>query len=203
MRFVALWISGICILVFLLQGVIGTYPFILIKDVMWSEPWRIITAIFAHGSMAHLLSNLFGLALFGLVLEGRVGAKRVLLLFLASGILINMFPFYSRSLGASGAIYAIIGALILLRPTMIIWVNWLPMPMFVAGLLWLLQNSIGIFIPDNIGNLAHISGLGIGIAAGIYWRKKGFGDKIGFEKRKHDKNLEKQLDEWEMRYMRK
>ncbi|MBN2454229.1 rhomboid family intramembrane serine protease [Candidatus Woesearchaeota archaeon] len=202
MRFTALWLAALCILVFILQQVFTTEPFLLIKDLTWSEPWRILTSIFAHSNLAHLLSNLFALVLFGLILEGRIGAKRVLWLFLISGILINMFPFYERSLGASGAIYGLIGALILLRPGMVIWVNWMPMPMFVAGIIWLIQDAIGVFIPDGVGNLAHIGGLGIGIIAGIYWRKKGYGDRIRRQKRKRDPELEKQLDEWEEKYMR-
>ena len=133
MRFVALWLAGICILMFVLQQFIGVDAVILDRSLMLKQPWTIITSIFAHGSIGHLLANMFALGLFGLILEGRIGPKRVLWLFLISGVVINLVTPYQRSLGASGAIFAILGALIMLRPFMTIWMNMIPMPMFLAG----------------------------------------------------------------------
>ncbi len=197
MRFVALWLSGIIVAVFILQMIFGTELFLLIKAVAWQEPWRFLTAIFAHANVAHLLSNLVALALFGLILEGRIGARRVLFLFMTAGIMVNVISPYERSLGASGAIYAILGALTVLRPGMTVWVSWMPMPMFIAGIFWLLQDVFGVFYPTGVGNIAHISGLFIGVAAGFYWRKK-FGDKVTFPRKPgKDPELERQLDEWE------
>lgn len=199
LHFTALWLALICIAVFILQAIFGTDFFILDNAVKFSEPWRIVTAIFAHGSIGHLLSNLFGLALFGLILEGRIGAKRVLWLFLLSGIIINIFSPYPISLGASGAIYAILGTLTILRQGMIVWVSGMPMPMIVAGFLWLVQDILGVFIPSNVANLAHIGGLFLGVGMGIYWRKQ-FKDKPK-RKHKHNPKLEKELDRWERKYM--
>lgn len=202
MRFIALWLSAICIAVFILQLFVGTDAFILDKAQMWSEPWRIITSIFAHADAYHLLSNLFALCLFGLVLEGRIGPKRVLTLFLVSGILVNIFTMYLRSLGASGAIYSLIGCLAVLRPMMVIWVDMIPMPMIVAGIVYLVQDSIRSFIPSNIANLAHITGLFIGAAAGLFWRKR-FGDRTRLrQKPGYSPELEKDIDKWEMDYMK-
>jgi uncharacterized protein len=201
MRYVALWLSGICIAMFGLQHFFGTESFLLIKDIAWQQPWRFLTAVFAHGGAAHLFSNLFALGLFGLILEGRIGPKRVLLLFLGAGVLVNFFSPYERSLGASGAVYAILGSLVALRPTMVVWVQWMPMPMFIAGIFWLLQDVFGVFYPTGVANLAHISGLFIGLGAGVLWRKQ-FGDALPFSAgRKKDAVLEKQLDKWEQKHM--
>ncbi len=197
MRFAALWLSGICIAVFILQEIFGTEPFLLVNSLKWSEPWRLLASIFAHGSPAHLLSNIFALSLFGLILEGRIGSRMFLWFFLLSGVIINIFSPYERSLGASGAIYAVIGALVILRPAMVVWVQWLPMPMVVAGLVWLLQDVFGLFYPSGVANAAHISGLFLGAGAGVAWRKT-FGDKISFGKKSvKDPVLERQLDDWE------
>jgi len=201
MRFVPLWLSGIIVIVYVLQQLFSTEPFLLISSLKWAEPWRLVTAMFAHGSPAHLLNNLFALVLFGLILEGRIGPKRMLWLFLATGIIVNIFSPYERSLGASGAIYGILGALALLRPGMVIWVNWIPMPMIIASAVWLLQDLFGVFYPSNVANLAHISGLFVGAATAIYWRKQ-FGDKTEHKaKPEKDHVLEKQLDEWERQHM--
>ncbi len=200
MRFVSLWLSGIIVAVFFLQAIFGTGPFLLVNSLKWSEPWRLLFSVFAHSGAAHLLSNLFALSLFGLILEGRLGPKRVLWLFLFSGIAVNVFSPYSSSLGASGAIYAIIGALVVLRPGMVVWVQWIPMPMAVAGLLWLVQDVFGVFYPSGVASLSHIGGLFIGAAAGTYWRTRGYGDRMLLAKAsKKDVVLERQLDEWERR----
>jgi membrane associated rhomboid family serine protease len=204
MRFAALWLSGVIVVVYVLQQFFSTEPFLFIDSLKFTEPWRLITSIFAHGSPAHLLNNLFALILFGLVLEGRIGSRKVLWLFLVTGIAVNIISPYPRSLGASGAIYGILGVLIALRPMMVIWLQWMPMPMIVAGVVWLVQDIFGVFYPSNVANLAHISGLFLGVAAGFYWRRHGYGDKLTLPKpSKKDPVLERQLDDWEMRYMRK
>lgn len=194
MKFIALWLCLMCILMFILQGFIGTDSVILDSSLKFSEPWRLLTSLFAHSGMGHLLSNLFALGLFGLILEGRIGSKKLLWLFLISGVIINLLTPYPRSLGASGAIFAILGALIVLRPLMMVWVSGMPLPMILAGLMWLLQNVFGLFIPSNIGHIAHLGGLFIGLGMGFYWRKI-FGDTI--KRRKKNPLLEKKLDDWE------
>lgn len=172
LKFIALWLCLICIFVFILQIIFGTDLFILDRALVSQEPWRYLTSIFAHGSSAHLISNLLGLALFGLILEGKIGPRKVLFLFLTSGIIINLLTTYPRSLGASGAIYALIGALMVLRPFFIIWMNFMPVPMIIAGIIYLIQDVMGLFIPSGIGHYAHIYGLFIGIFFGFIWKKK-------------------------------
>jgi len=201
MRFISLWLCGICIAMFAVQLLIGTNAVLLDRSLVWQEPWRVVTAIFAHANIGHLLSNLFALGLFGLVLEGRIGPRRVLWLFLISGLLINVFSPYPRSLGASGAIFAVLGALAVLRPFMTAWMGGMPMPMIIAGIMWLAQDILGVFIPTNVGNIAHIAGLFLGIGAGLFWRKE-FADRPK-PKSPRDETLEKELDAWEDKYMKK
>ena len=196
MRYIAAWLAGIIIVVFSIQQIFSTEPFLLINSLKWEQPWRILVSVFAHGSVVHLLNNLFALLLFGLILEGRIGAGRVLCLFLATGIIVNVFSPYESSLGASGAISAILGALIALRPLMVIYTHYIPMPMVVAGLVWLVQDIFGIFYPTNVANIAHISGMFIGIAYGLSIRKK-FGDRILRKRSRKDVLLEHQLDDYE------
>ena len=198
-KYAAIWLSVLCIIMFVLQMIFGTEPFLLVNSLKFAEPWRLVTAIFAHSGIVHILSNLFALLLFGLILEGRIGPKRVFWLFMISGILINIFSPYDSSLGASGAIYAIIGALVMLRPTMMIWMQGMPIPMILAGVLWFLQDSLGIFTPSTTGHIAHLTGIFIGFAVGLYWIKR-FGDK---HTRRGKKPLSKQeVDDWEEEYMR-
>ena len=173
-RFYALKLCFWMFVIFLVQLFIGGFTEIFLLDSeAISQFWRFITSIFLHGDFTHLLYNLFALALFGSMLERLIGGRRFLVVFFVSGILANIFSvnFYDSSLGASGAIFGIIGALIVVRPLMIVWAFGLPMPLVLAGVLWAVGDAIGIFMPSNIANLAHLSGMFFGLIFGAFYRK--------------------------------
>ncbi|MDW8325235.1 MAG: rhomboid family intramembrane serine protease [Anaerolineales bacterium] len=75
--------------------------------------WRLVTPIFLHGSLLHFFFNAYALYVLGSEMEAAYGAVRFLLLFFFAGItgvvasmLFSPFP----SVGASGAIFGLIGA---------------------------------------------------------------------------------------------
>lgn len=171
-RFWAFKLSAVCVIVFILQLLISGFTDIFILDSSKSfEVWRVVTAIFLHASVAHLILNLFALMLFGSILEKVIGGKRFLTVFFVSGIIGNIvsLPFYSSALGASGAIFGVFGCLIILRPMMVVWTYGMPMPMFAAGIVWAAIDVIGVFAPSNVGNIAHLSGLGAGLLFGALY----------------------------------
>lgn len=175
MRYYALWLSAICIGAFVLQMLVERVTSLFILDRFFSyQIWRFVTALFLHGSFSHLLVNVFALALFGTILESFVGSRKFILIFFTSGILANIIAvyFYPVSLGASGAIYGILGALVILRPMLVVWVYGLPMPMFVAGAVWVANDLIGLFLPSDIGHIAHLSGIAIGFIFGMFYREE-------------------------------
>jgi len=200
-RFYALKLSGIMIFVFVLQLLISGFTgFFVLNELAvdgW-QIWRFLTAVFLHGGAGHLLYNLFALALFGSILEKLVDGKKFLIIFFVTGILANVFSvnFYSASLGASGAIFGVIGALIFVRPMQVVWAFGLPMPIFVAGIAWAIGDiigAVGFFSGnplDNTGNLAHLSGMFFGLILGALYRKR---------RRKKQKLVldEKSVREWE------
>lgn len=208
LKFYALKLSLFILTVFLAQIFIANFTelFILNSKALL-ESWRFLTSIFLHGSLIHLIYNLFALAFFGTILEKIIGSIRFLLIFLITGILANLISinFYSSSLGASGAIFGIIGALILLRPMLIIWAFGMPMPIFIAGILWGFGDLIGAYgfiigSPiDNTGNIAHLSGLIFGLLFGLLFRER-------FTVRKTRnfpiKINEKLMRNWEERHLR-
>lgn len=170
-----LWLSLIIILIFILQIIIPgfTEAFVLNQKSLTNyQIYRFLTAIFLHGSITHLLFNLFALIFFGLILEKSLGSRNFLIIFLSSGIIANLIAvnYYSSSLGASGAIYGIIGALTIIKPFMMIWAFGMLMPMFIASILWVtadILRTLGAFGPTNIGTIAHLSGIAIGLILGI------------------------------------
>jgi membrane associated rhomboid family serine protease len=174
-RFFALWLAAICVLIFILQSYISGFTdlFVLNESALGGQVWRFLTAIFLHGGLSHIVYNMFALILFGLILEKLIGSNKFLLIFLLSGIVANIIGvfFYDSSLGASGAIMGIIGALAIRKPLMIVWAFSLPMPMFLASALWAAGDLLGIFMPDNVGHIAHLAGLGVGLILGLMIRK--------------------------------
>ncbi len=180
-RFYALKLCGIITLVFLVQILFMRFSELFVLDKSsFLQPWRFVSAIFLHGSLAHLILNLFALALFGSVLERFIGGRAFLRVFFVSGILANAISimFYDSSLGASGAIFGVIGALIVVRPLMVIWAFGLPMPIFLAGLIWAAGDVLGAYgflignPIDNTGNIAHLSGMAFGFLFGVFYRPR-------------------------------
>src|SRR3989344_6819428 len=118
-KFYALKLSMFITIVFVFQLLMPNFTenFILNEN-SWSEPWRFLSAIFLHGSLVHLILNLFALAFFGSILERFIGGGWFLTVFFVTGILANLISvnFYDSSLGASGAIFGVLGALIFVRP---------------------------------------------------------------------------------------
>lgn len=200
-RFYALQLSLVCILVFIIQILFsGFTELFVLNEKAYIELWRFLTSIFLHGSMAHLLYNVFALALFGSILESLIGGRRFLLVFLITGILANIFAinFYESSLGASGAIFGVIGALIVVRPGMIVWAFGLPMPIFIAGILWTIGDIIGIFVPSNVGNIAHLAGMFLGLIFGALFRTRHIENK----KNRSIKINESYMRRWEEENLR-
>ena len=200
MKFYALWLSAICILFFILQIAIpGFTDALVLNQQSFIEPWRFVTAIFLHGDITHLIYNLFALVLFGLILEKLIGSRKFLIVFIFSGIFANLISvnFYDSSLGASGAIFGIIGALAVARPLMTVWAFGLPMPMFIAAILWAAGDVIGIFAPSGIANIAHLSGIAVGIIIAIFIKIMKPRKKSGFSYT-HKINIpEPQIRNWE------
>src|SRR3989338_4590837 len=98
----------ITIAVYILQFVLSdwfTEAFLLSSADRFTRPWILITHIFLHGSHLHLFYNMWGLFMFGPLLESRIGAKRFFIFYLSAGVIAGFISsfFYSSSLRASGA----------------------------------------------------------------------------------------------------
>ena len=189
-----------------LPGIPGfTDLFVLNDKANNGEVWRFVSSIFLHGSITHLLFNLVALLFFGFVLEKLVGSRRFLVIFLASGIIANIISinYYDSSLGASGAIYGILGALTIIRPFMMVWAFGAIMPMFLASIVWAagdVLRILGLFGETNIGSIAHISGIVIGLIIGIYYR---FGVRSGMKKNNFRISFdEKDFKSWEDNFLK-
>lgn len=203
MRYYSLYLVGVCAAVFALQNIFPaiTENFSLVSARALAEPWMFLTAVFLHADLTHLLYNMFALALFGAILEKIVGGKKFLAIFFAAGLSssIAAFFFYPASLGASGAIFGILGALAILRSRMTVWL-YVPMPMIIAIFVWAAIDLLGFFYPSGIANAAHLAGLGAGLVFGFALRKR-FGERLP-EKRNNRDISDEEFRKWENKWMK-
>jgi len=134
------------------------------------EWWRIVTAMFMHGGFLHLAFNMYALYILGSYAEGIYGTYRFLSYFILTGIAGNIAThfFYhdSLSVGASGAIFGLVGALFAagFRKDTPFFLK----PITGSALLPMIILNVALgFIPGSgINNAAHIGGLLSGMLLG-------------------------------------
>ncbi|MFX0058256.1 MAG: rhomboid family intramembrane serine protease [Candidatus Hodarchaeota archaeon] len=134
------------------------------------EYWRIITAMFIHGDLLHLFSNMFGLLLFGTFVETSLSKFNYILAYFFSGLLGNIFSLFLLSstiisLGASGAIFGLMGV------SFVIIAMQEDKSLLFLGVIYLILFLVSSLSPD-INIYAHIFGLIGGIAFGYLFYKK-------------------------------
>ncbi|MEM5820751.1 MAG: rhomboid family intramembrane serine protease [Candidatus Aenigmatarchaeota archaeon] len=176
--------------VFILQIIIVNFTetFSLIpRKVLEGEVWRIFTSIFLHGDFLHLFYNSFALLIFAPILENTIGHRRFLIVFFTSGILGSIAYLLTSlvindldipALGASGAIYGVIGTLAILRPTTIVFVYFIPVPLLFLAMFWIITESLGTLLQlfglkTSIAYQAHLAGLLFGIFYGYRLKERG------------------------------
>jgi len=171
-RFAALILVGIAVIIYSLQPFLPMQELVLKSSEVVQKPWMIFTHIFLHGSPSHLLGNMFALGLFGSILERLIGWKRFLLVFFIGGLVSSLGDvfFYSSTLGASGAVFGVLGALAVLRPKMSVPAFGTILPMFLAAILWILFDLTGFLYPDGIAHAAHLFGMAAGGLLGLWLR---------------------------------
>jgi membrane associated rhomboid family serine protease len=155
-----------------------TYYLGLIPYYFTSHPWTIVTNLFIHAGFWHIFGNMITLFFFGQVIYRLVGTKWFLLVYFVGGIVGNAVYLWlgdslSVAVGASGAIYALAGALVVMMPKMrVALYGIIPMPLWAFVLIFLVLWSIPGIIP-GIGWQAHLGGLVVGLIAGFFFRRRG------------------------------
>ena len=161
------------------------------------NPIQIFSYMFLHGSSGHIFGNMFGLFMFGPMLERFMGSKRFLILYIVSGVGaallyggINLYeiskyttdsPQYNHMMttpmvGASGAIFGMLGGFARLFPNTEMIIFPLPIPIkakYLVSLYALFEIFAGVSnIMPGVAHFAHIGGLIFGILLINYWNKK-------------------------------
>jgi len=145
------------------------------------EYWRLLTSGFIHSNMSHLLFNMLSLYFFGayvesyftLVFGSLLGGVFYVGLYVIGVVCSDIYSLIKykdyhnfNSLGASGAVSAVVYASILLSPLNKIYIFFIPIgiPGFIYGFLYLIYCSyLGKQNNDNVNHFAHFGGAIIGI----------------------------------------
>jgi len=133
------------------------------------EPWRLLTSVFVHSTslIFHVLLNMYTLWIFGQLLEGLLGRSRFLALYLIAGLggsvgVVWLSDPNTAVVGASGAIFGLMGAFLVIQRRLGGQTNQL---LVLLGI-----NLIIGFVPGwNIAWQAHLGGLIVGALVGLIY----------------------------------
>ena len=162
--------------VFGLEMLIGdafTYRFAIIpEDVKRGEVWRLITGTFLHAGVLHLFVNTVALYQLGRFFEIMFGTQRFLLVYFACGIagaVASTWWNVGASVGASGAIFGILGALIFAVRRSPVWRQHRTARSIAGqGIFLLLVNLVITWTVPQIDKAGHIGGLACGLILGWF-----------------------------------
>lgn len=180
------------LLVFIITRLFSELVFLLglMPATVLERPWTILTSMFVHGGLWHILANMYMLYFFGSSVRRLVGTGRFLAVYFAGGILGNIFhilisifgnivavsfwgnPFIPV-VGASGAVFALGGVLAMMTPKMKVFIFPIPIPISlwiaVIGGFLILTILSSIF---SISWQGHLGGLALGLIAGYFFKKR-------------------------------
>lgn len=139
--------------------------------------FSILTSIFMHGSLMHLIGNMLFLWIFGNNIEDHLGKVRFIFFYLIAGIgasLIHvLFNFDSLVpvIGASGAVSGVMGAYLILYPHarirtlvfILILITFVDIPAFIFLIIWFVFQFFYAGSGSGIAWMAHVGGFIIGI----------------------------------------
>lgn len=155
-------------------------------DTDYFRPFQVITYMFMHANISHIIFNMFAVFMFGSVLEHFWGVKKFLFYYFFTGIgaaIAQQLVWYLSgnfggvTVGASGAVFGLLLAYGMMFPNEKIYLYFaIPIKakyfIVIYGLIELFM-GVANFSGDNVAHFAHLGGLVFGLILMLYWRKKG------------------------------
>lgn len=173
---------AINILLYIIPIMFGSYNSIINKfciygpDIRAGEYYRLITGIFLHGNIIHLAFNCYSLYVIGTQIESFYGKFKYLLIYFFSGLCGSLFSILFNqnvaSIGASGAIFGLLGSLVYFGYYYRVYLGNVVKSQIIP---LIIMNLILGFILTGVDNFAHIGGLlgGFIISTGLGVKDKG------------------------------
>ncbi len=152
------------------------------ENLFAGKVWTLITSVFIHGGPLHLFFNMIAFFFFGRALEEDMPGQRFFMIFIIGGIVGNavslfFYPPTELFVGASGAIFTIMGVAMIKKPfELIFFPAVVPIPLLFVGIVYMLYTILAFFFggDPNVAYSAHLGGLGLGILIGFH--------EVGFKK---------------------
>jgi len=139
--------------------------------------WTLITALFVHVNLLHLIGNMIFLYVFGNAVESSAGGKVMMAVFFVGGVgsfLVGTY-YYGYTIimvGASAAIFALAAAAMLMKPLKSSLLFFF-MPLGLVAVLFFIFNLLAVYfsVGGNVGYVGHVAGFLIGIPFGMFLSK--------------------------------
>ncbi|WP_323704752.1 rhomboid family intramembrane serine protease [Mammaliicoccus sp. Dog046] len=155
---VIIWLSLVLVFNHIAQIDLVDFGGLVHFNVVHGEWYRLLTSMFLHADFTHLMMNMFSLIIFGKLIEGALGSIKMFSIYMISGLFAGLLSLsidtVSISIGASGAIFGLIGAFIVFLFTR-----------KHTNKQFVLQTFIGILIisllalfMNNVNHFAHLGG---------------------------------------------
>jgi membrane associated rhomboid family serine protease len=178
---------SVLVAVFAGQQVLGLFvrqrALLALSNPLLVQPWTLVTSVYAHTSLSHLVANALMLALVGLLVERQTTRGRFHLFFLGTGmlsgvsqvtvaaVLAPIVPWMSANgsvIGASGAIFALFGYLLAsnrLTETVVAGFELAPRTQLALAGLFAVGITLATATP-GVALVAHFTGLLLGVLSG-------------------------------------
>ncbi len=141
--------------------------------------WQLVTHMFMHGGIWHIVFNMFGLWMFGSILENHWGPKRFFQFYMICGLVAGITHLIfsnGAAIGASGAIMGVFAGFAYLFPETPLYLYFIPIPIkakwLMPGLILMdVFSAISPRMDDNVAHWAHIGGALAGLVLVMIWNK--------------------------------
>lgn len=154
----------------MIQGGWSQYLALYMPGTKAFQPYQVVTHMFMHANTGHLFFNMFGLFIFGPVVEQRIGAFHFFKMYFIAGLgamALQILIYYLQGtsfqmVGASGALFGVVIAFATLFPNMKVMLLIPPIPM-KAKYMALLYIGIDLYMglsgrESNVAHFAHLGG---------------------------------------------
>lgn len=159
------WLIAVNVILYIIPVLFGLHDSLIANFSVWGpairdgQTYRLITGVFLHGGFVHLLFNCYALYVIGSQVENFLGKFKFLVIYLVAGIsgaLFSMIFGNSASVGVSGAIFGLMGALVYFGYHYRVYLGNVIKSQIIP--LIILNLCLG-FMMSGIDNFAHIGGL--------------------------------------------
>ncbi|KAI5055423.1 hypothetical protein GOP47_0028944 [Adiantum capillus-veneris] len=132
------------------------------------QGWRVMTCIWLHAGVVHVIVNMLSLLFVGVRLEQEFGPVKIGIIYLLSGFggsLLSVLFLQSISVGASGALFGLVGAM--LAELLANWTIYVNKCAVTSVLVLVVTANLAMGILPFVDNFAHIGGLIVGFLSGL------------------------------------